>query len=505
MKFGSWSKLVVFTSLTFGVIAESSNEVGNSRLVKKNQFGLSKFNFNIKRDEHEEEEHDHDHDHEEEEHSHEHEEEHDHDHEGEEEGHTHTTFNVTGCHLHDDSLHCTDPDGIEGMISPLPTHPRENYTDCHSHGTEIYCMDGETEYLFIRESDNDINLANEEISCHMHAGVEHCTYANGTEVSSLDGNYCEKIDRDYNIPLRIGLLFVILVTSAIGSFGPLILRSLFKISANNVIIIIIKQFGTGVILSTVFIHLLTHSFLLFSSSCLTNLNYEPTSASIAMAGLFIAFVIEFIAFKIISSRIEKLNNRSTASTQNDEHEHGSIEKTNIDHNSSEEEIFANNEPSRSSYDKLSVILLEAGIVFHSILIGITLVVAADTYFITLFIVIVFHQFFEGLALGSRIIILNTSVWTKMLMAFIFAITTPIGMAIGVGTLNIFNGNDPSTIIALGVLQSASAGILLWTGLVEFLYRDWFFNLKNASWFSTACAMLSLVLGLFCMSLLGNWA
>ena len=37
-------------------------------------------------------------------------------------------------------------------------------------------------------------------------------------------------------------------------------------------------------------------------------------------------------------------------------------------------------------------ILEAGIIFHSILIGITLVVTDDVYFITLFIVIVFHQF-----------------------------------------------------------------------------------------------------------------
>jgi zinc transporter 1/2/3 len=38
----------------------------------------------------------------------------------------------------------------------------------------------------------------------------------------------------------------------------------------------------------------------------------------------------------------------------------------------------------------------------SSVIGLTLVVAGDTFFLTLFAVIVFHQMFEGLALGTRI-------------------------------------------------------------------------------------------------------
>ncbi len=85
--------------------------------------------------------------------------------------------------------------------------------------------------------------------------------------------------------------------------------------------------------------------------------------------------------------------------------------------------------------------------------------------------------FEGLALGTRIAALTstaskslhgTSFLTKVLMAGIFTLITPIGMAIGVGVLHQFNGNDPSTIVAIGTLDALSAGILLWVGLVEML-------------------------------------
>lgn len=152
-------------------------------------------------------------------------------------------------------------------------------------------------------------------------------------------------------------------------------------------------------------------------------------------------------------------------------------------------------------------ILEAGIIFHSILIGITLVVTDDVYFITLFIVIVFHQFFEGLALSSRIIsITNASLSTKLVMALMFALITPIGMAIGIGVLNKFNGNDPSTLIALGTLDSFSAGVLLWTGLIEMWSHDWLHgHLRNSSFVKTTVALVSLILGMLLMSLLGNWA
>ena len=99
-------------------------------------------------------------------------------------------------------------------------------------------------------------------------------------------------------------------------------------------------------------------------------------------------------------------------------------------------------------------ILEAGIIFHSILIGITLVVTDDVYFYYLVYCYCFPSVFEGLALSSRnISITNASLSTKLVMALMFALITPIGMAIGIGVLNKFNGNDPSTLIALGTLDS----------------------------------------------------
>ena len=154
-------------------------------------------------------------------------------------------------------------------------------------------------------------------------------------------------------------------------------------------------------------------------------------------------------------------------------------------------------------------MLDLGSTDMPLVIGITLVVASDSFFITLFIVILFHQMFEGIALGTCIAELPKAAagtLHKLIMAGTFALITPLGMAIGIGVLNQFNGNDPSTIIAIGTLDALSAGILAWVGLVEMLARDWMHGkMMNAGPARTISAMFALIAGLILMSVLGKWA
>ncbi len=94
------------------------------------------------------------------------------------------------------------------------------------------------------------------------------------------------------------------------------------------------------------------------------------------------------------------------------------------------------------------------------------------------------------------------------MALAYAVITPLGMAIGLGVLNTFNGSDPSTLIAIGTLDALSAGILLWVGLVDMLARDWVFpggELAESNLTRTLIGGVALVAGMALMGLLGKWA
>lgn len=61
------------------------------------------------------------------------------------------------------------------------------------------------------------NLCPSPESMLITASKRHCVGAGESESGGTRS--CERTDREYNVPLRIGLLFVVLVTSAIGMFN----------------------------------------------------------------------------------------------------------------------------------------------------------------------------------------------------------------------------------------------------------------------------------------------
>lgn len=64
-------------------------------------------------------------------------------------------------------------------------------------------------------------------------------------------------------------------------------------------------------------------------------------------------------------------------------------------------------------------------------------------------------------------------------AMLYGLTTPIGIAAGLGVRTSYNPNSATASIVSGVLDSLSAGILIYTGIVEvslpkfvsYLFRD----------------------------------
>lgn len=230
-----------------------------------------------------------------------------------------------------------------------------------------------------------------------------------------------------------------------------------------------------------------------------------------MAGLFLAFLVDFLGHRLGVWRRqvvnEQVNGSSVNSTDSPPSETAAKSKTAAGLRTVAELSHHHEHSYDIPSDFLSVAILEAGILFHSVLIGITLVVAGDSVFVTLFIVILFHQIFEGLALGARIAAIpKLSKLQFMLMPLAFGIITPLGMGIGIGVLDTFNGNEPSTIIAIGSLDAISAGILLWVGLVSMWAHDWLFgDLRHSGWVKTSAGLFSLVSGMVVMSVLGKWA
>ncbi|KAK4347654.1 hypothetical protein RND71_033993 [Anisodus tanguticus] len=150
-------------------------------------------------------------------------------------------------------------------------------------------------------------------------------------------------------------------------------------------------------------------------------------------------------------------------------------------------------------------VLELGILIHSVIIGISLGTTENPKTIKpLLIALSFHQFFEGMGLGGCISQAKYKARTITVMVLFFTLTTPTGIAIGMMISKCYNEQSSAALIVQGVLNSASAGILIYMALVDLLATD-FMDLKLQTSFKLQIiANVSLVLGACCMSLLAKW-
>ncbi|KAI0839971.1 Zinc/iron permease [Hypoxylon sp. FL0890] len=162
------------------------------------------------------------------------------------------------------------------------------------------------------------------------------------------------------------------------------------------------------------------------------------------------------------------------------------------------------------YQKMSmnITLLEGGILFHSVFVGMTVSITIEG-FVILLIAILFHQMFEGLGLGSRIAAVpypkgSIRPW---LLVFAFGTTAPIGQAIGLAARNTYDPNSAFGLIIVGVFNSISSGLLIYAALVDLLAEDFLSeeSRHTLTMKDKKIAFLYVLLGATGMSIVGAFA
>ncbi|KOS16964.1 Zinc-regulated transporter 2 [Escovopsis weberi] len=153
----------------------------------------------------------------------------------------------------------------------------------------------------------------------------------------------------------------------------------------------------------------------------------------------------------------------------------------------------------------ALFILEFGVVFHSVFIGLTLGTTQDL--VLLLIVLVFHQMFEGLGLGSRLATApwpRDKQWLPYVLALAFALSSPVGIAAGIGARP---SNANTQKLVNGIFDAISAGILMYTGLVELLAHEFMFNphMRKAPLKIQLFAFGCVCFGVAVMALLAKWA
>ncbi|KAJ4294154.1 hypothetical protein N0V90_007844 [Kalmusia sp. IMI 367209] len=313
---------------------------------------------------------------------------------------------------------------------------------------------------------------------------------------------------DGHLAARISSIFVIFAVSTVVTFFPVVAKRMPKLRIPTTAYQFARFFGAGVIIATAFVHLLDPAYdEIGPASCVgltggwTEYSFVP---AIVLAAIFTIFIVDlsterYVELKYgisVDAKVEDLiTSGRTALVKDAPNSHKRKAPHDMERISFHQQLAA-------------FLILEFGIIFHSVIIGLNLGVVGEE-FNTLYPVLVFHQSFEGLGIGARLSGIEFPrryKWIPYLLCLAYGLTTPISIAIGLGVRTTYNPGSFTANVVSGVLDSISAGILIYTGMVEFFARDFLFDPKSTrDGKSLVFKVVCLALGIGIMALLGKWA
>lgn len=371
--------------------------------------------------------------------------------------------------------------------------------------------------------------------------------------------YAQPNEYDGHLGARISSLFVILIVSTAVTFFPVLSVRVRWLRIPLYVYLFARYFGAGVIVATAFIHLLDPAYseigpqtCVGSAAGWAEYSWPP---AIALTSVMLIFLLDFGAERYVEVKYgfafgdENVEGMITAqSAEEDQDKDGQDPARSLSHanhqflHSSDQdgdntrrqsprhhsvapdlERYQNEKTQskevvtdadvaaieRSFRQQIAAFLiLEFGVIVHSVIIGLNLGVSGSE-FSTLYPVLVFHQSFEGLGIGARLSAIafpKRLNWMPWALCAAYGLTTPVSIAIGLGLRTTYQSGSFTANVVSGVLDSISAGILIYTGLVELLARDFLFNPERTNDSKRLTFMLvCLFLGTGIMALLGKWA
>lgn len=234
---------------------------------------------------------------------------------------------------------------------------------------------------------------------------------------------------DYNMPLHVGALFIILSVSSLACALPMLASKFPVLRIPKPFFFGVRHFGTGVLLATAFVHLLPTAFISLGNPCLSNFwttDYPAMPGAIALAGIFFVSIIEMIFSPARSftprtpqaggsgsgprarrssmtgghcgyaSDVAAAITRHPTNTRRLSIEPAPLQETqgnpaNASKETLESQSGGLTEEQLHKKSILQCMLLEVGILFHSVFIGMALSVAIGGDFVVLLIAIAFHR------------------------------------------------------------------------------------------------------------------
>lgn len=358
-------------------------------------------------------------------------------------------------------------------------------------------------------------------------------------------------DESAALILKFAAIAAILLAGVCGVAIPLVGKHRKFLGTESNLFFAAKAFAGGVILATGFVHMLPDASRSLTDPCLPKNPWSkfPFSGFITMMAALVTLLVEFIGTQYYEGKQEKQSavvqadsvdfasesgivpaefKSSSAKVFGEEeggamhivgmhahaahhrhshsHEQGACAVTFRPHSHSHAHALSSDNEEGSKRHVVVSQVLELGIVSHSVIIGLSLGVSQSPCTIRPLVgALSFHQFFEGFALGGCISQAQFKAVHATIMACFFAITTPLGIAVGTGISSIYNPNSPRALIIEGVLDSISAGILVYMALVDLVAADFLSKRMSCNLRLQVGSYIALFFGAALMSSLALWA
>ena len=301
------------------------------------------------------------------------------------------------------------------------------------------------------------------------------------------------MEMDYSLRLRIASIFIMFCVSLLGMVIPYIYaasrRGGVDTPENRRKIMdsdglrIVRTFAAGILLGVGFIHLLNDGVNKLAE---VSLDYPALGFTLATVGVIIVLGFEQIAMMLIGciKTEEKLSPSDKFGCTSAQQELEVVEANRATDASCEHSHASHSVNVLTGTHSLSGIvkayMMEISVAIHSIIIGIALGSMAGEEsigeLVPLLVAICFHQFFEGIGLGSVVESARIELGRAKIIIFslTFALTVPMGVVVGILITTdqaLEEGPTVSQTYTTGCLNSLAGGIMIYVALVEMIAED----------------------------------
>ncbi|KAJ1412059.1 Zinc/iron permease [Sesbania bispinosa] len=324
-------------------------------------------------------------------------------------------------------------------------------------------------------------------------------HASGEECESKYEGACH--NKSMALKLKIIAIFCILITSMIGICLPIFSGAVPALQPDGNLFVLVKAFASGVILATGYMHVMPDSFDDLTSPCLPQRPWHKFPFTTFIAMLSAVFTLMVDSFSISFFK-KKLSSSSSATSLEAARAAEPKELEQFGHSHGLAHVKGVNAEQLLRYR----VVLELGIVVHSVVIGLSMGASENPCTIRpLIAALCFHQLFEGMGLGGCILQAEYGFNVKAVMIFFFSATTPFGIALGIGLSKVYSDTSPTSLIVEGILNAVSAGLLNYMALVDLLASDFMGPKLQGRMKLQIWSYVAVLLGAGGMSVMAIWA